>query len=426
MSILKKFDRNYWLYWISSAVSMAASNILQYILSLYVLELTGSATLFASMLSIIIIPRLFLTPLSGVLADRVRKIRLMSWVVLGEAAVLGVYVLLSASFPMELGWIYLLVVVLEIGEVFYDGSAAAILPELVPTDTIKDAISISKVDDGIVVVTSPMLAALLYSAVPLSWAFGVVALLNLSAFLLQRRIRPPYEAAGVRAKKASVWRDFIQGMRYIGQDGFLRSFVAILPVVNAFFSATFSVSVMVLLRESYQLSAYAYGLYCSVTSSMSLLVPLLAVPIVSKFPVQRIFAVSTSLIAAEILGIGCAAFLGVNGSLPIMVSVVIITVLDCMTIAEAIPMQMASSAILQTTVPKALLGRTTSTVKMVSIASVALGNLLFGLLNDLTAVWLPIFLGGVGVACASVAYRASLKKMNKSTNVAASSQEEDL
>ncbi len=412
MSVLKKFDRNYWLYWVASAVSMAASNILQYILSLYVLELTGSATLFASMLSIITIPRLFLTPLAGVLADRIRKIRLMSWVVLGEAVVLGIYALLSGCFSMGIGWIYLLVVVLEIGEIFYDGSATAILPELVPQDAIKDAISISKIDDGIVVVTAPMLAALLYSTAALPWAFGVVAILNFSAFMIQRCIHPKYEVFRNRPsnEKPSVWKDFTQGMRYIWHDSFLRGFVAVLPVANSFFSATFSVSVMYLLRESYQLSAYAYGLYCSVTSSMSLIVPLFAVPIVNKFPAHKIFAVSTTLIAVEIVGIGCAAFFGVNGYMPVMASVLVITALDCMTIAEAIPMQMASSAILQTTVPAQLLGRVSSTVKMISIASVALGNLIFGSLNDLTVVWLPIFLGGAGVGCAAIQYRRTMKK----------------
>ena len=68
-------NRDYWLYWFASSLGMGASNILQYVLSLYVLELTGSATLFASMLSIIIFPRILLTPLAGVMADRVRKSR---------------------------------------------------------------------------------------------------------------------------------------------------------------------------------------------------------------------------------------------------------------------------------------------------------------------------------------------------------------
>ena len=70
------------------------------------------ATLFASMLSIIVLPRLFLTPVAGVMADRIRKIKLMSWIVLGEAVVLGIYALLGSRVSMGIVWIYALVVIL--------------------------------------------------------------------------------------------------------------------------------------------------------------------------------------------------------------------------------------------------------------------------------------------------------------------------
>ena len=43
-------------------------------------------------------------------------------------------------------------------------------------------------------------------------------------------------------------------------------------------------------------------------------------------------------------------------------------------------------------------------MRMVSIASVAVGGMLFSLLNDATWVWLPIFLGAVGVAVASLLF----------------------
>lgn len=414
MRIIKQFDRDYWLYWVASAVSMAASNILQYILSLYVLEITGSATLFASMLSIIILPRLFLTPIAGVMADRLRKITLMSWIVLGEAVVLGIYALLGSRFSMSIVWIYTLVIILEIGEVFYDGASAAILPELVPQDKIKDAISVSKVDDGVVVVAAPMAAALIYSTVTIPWAFAIVAVLNFLAFVMQRCIRTKYEAQhSAGEKKLSVWQDFRQGLSYIRQDSFLRGFVMILPLADTFFSATFSVSVMVLLRERFELSAYAYGLYCSITSSMSMIVPMLAVPIVKKYPPQRIFAVCTSLIAVEIGGIALMAYLGVNGYIPVMASVAAITVLDCMTIAEAMPMQMSSSAMIQTGVKKELLGRVTSVIKMVSIAAVALGDMLFGVLNDISVVWVSILIGAIGVGSASYIYRRIARRNRK-------------
>lgn len=412
--MMKGLDKNYWRYWIASAASQSASNVLQYVVSLYVLEITGSATLFASMLSIIIFPRLALTPISGVIADRVKKIRLMSWIVLGEAIALGFYCVLAQMCSVNVFMIFILVILLEVGEVFYAGPAAAIIPELVEESKLKDAIVISKVDDGIVVVAAPMIAAFLYENLSLSWAFGVVCILNFMAFLLQRRIQPKYEVKQEKAKKKSSYiADFREGIKVIQNDGFLRNFMKVLPVVNAFFGATFSVSIMYLLREVYGLSAYMYGLYCTITASMSMVSPLIVAPFVKKYPASKVFATVTMLIAIEIAGIGVFAFCGVNGVMPVLVSVIGITFLDCLTILAAIPMQMSGSILLQTNIKKELLGRVSSVIQMVSIAAVAAGEMLFGCLNDVINVWIPILIGAVGVGVASVLYRITLKNVEK-------------
>ena len=212
------------------------ANILQYVLSLYVLDLTGSATLFASMLSIIIFPRILLTPLAGVLADRVHKTCLMALILLGEAVVLGVYFLLGQAVPISIALVYVLVVILEIGEIFYGGCEAAILPELVPTERLKDAISISKVDDGIVNVTAPLAAALIYDNLSIAAAFAVIGGLNLLSFVLQALIRPKYEAERRdHTNKPSVWKDFKEGISCIRQNAFLRGFLKVMPIANTFF-----------------------------------------------------------------------------------------------------------------------------------------------------------------------------------------------
>ena len=402
----KGLNRDYWLFWTASSLGMGASNILQYVLSLYVLDLTGSATLFASMLSIIIFPRILLTPLAGVLADRARKIRVMSLILLGEAAVLAIYFLLGQAVTIGVALVYLLVVVLETGEIFYGGCEAAILPELVPQERLKDAISISKVDDGIVQVIAPLAAALIYDHLPIASAFAVIGLLNLLSFLLQTQIHPKYEAPGERkAGKASVRTEFMEGVRCIRQDPFLRGFIKVLPIANAFFGATFSVSVAYLLRQTYAVDTWIYSLYCSVTSAVSMIVPLFAVPLVRKHPANKLFFTATMTIASAILLIGICAVCGVYGVLPVLVSVVLITILDCATIAAAIPMQMTSSIMLQTGVGKSVLGRVSATLRMISIASVAAGEMLFGALNDATWVWLPIFIGSAGVGAASLMFR---------------------
>lgn len=417
---MKKYqglNKDYWLFWVASSLGMGASNILQYVLSLYVLELTGSATLFASMLSIIIFPRILLTPLAGVMADRTKKIRMMSLILLGEAAVLLLYSLLGQIVTMGILWIYLLVILLEVGEIFYGGCSSAILPELVPSKKLENAISISKVDDGIVRVIAPMVAAMIYDNVSISTSFAIIGVLNFLSFILQRLIHPKYESVhAVSAQKVSVWKEFMEGVRCIRENNFLRSFIKVLPIANAFFGATFSVSIAYLLRETYAVDTFVYSLYCSITSAVSMIVPLFAVPIVKKFPARQIFFVATASIAVDIFLIGVCAVLGINGFLPIIAAVILITLFDCLTIAAAMPMQMASSILLQTGVDKSLLGRVSATLRMISIASVAVGEMLFGFLNDATWVWLPIFLGATGVGFASLLFRKTMHYVRQTDN----------
>lgn len=406
MKSYKGLNKDYWLFWFASSLGMGASNILQYVLSLYVLDLTGSATLFASMLSIIIIPRLLLTPLAGVLADRAKKSRLMALILLGEALVLGVYYIIGQAVTIGIILIYVLVVVLEAGEIFYGGCESAILPELVPQERLKDAISISKVDDGIVMVASPLVAALIYDNMSIASAFAVIGLLNFLSFILQALIRPKYEVGlNKSGVKSSVWGDFKEGLRCIKKDSFLRGFIKVMPLVNAFFGATFSVSVAYLLRQTYGVEAWVYSLYCSVTAATSMIVPLFAVSLVKKSKASKLFFTATLTIAFGILMIGIWAICGIYRVLPIAVSIVLITMFDCLTIAAAIPMQMTSSIMLQTGTPQNTLGRVSATIRMVSIASSAIGEMFFGVLNDVTCVWLPIFVGSIGVATSAFLYK---------------------
>ena len=396
---------------------MGASNILQYVLSLYVLDITGSATLFATMLSVIIFPRILLTPLAGVLADRVRKSRAMSLILLGEAIVLCLYFVLGQFVRIGVVLVCLLVVILEIGEIFYGGCEAAILPELVPQDRLKDAISISKVDDGIVQVAAPLAAALIYDHMSIATAFAVIAGLNFLSFVLQALIRPKYETVHEQKKeKTSIWKEFNDGLQCIRNNAFLRGFIKVMPLANAFFGATFAVSVAYLLRQTYAVDAWVYSVYCSVTAAVSMIVPLFAVSIVKKYPPGKLYFAATLTIAAGILLIGVSAVCGMYKLIPVAASIVTITVFDCMTIAAAIPMQMTSSIMIQTGVEKSILGRVSATLRMVGIASGAIGEMLFGVLNDATWVWLPIFLGAVGVASGAFLFKRTIAFSEKTNN----------
>ncbi len=64
------FSKNFTLLVLGQISSLFGNYIIKFALYMYVLDTTGSATVFASILSIADIPTILLSPLGGILADR--------------------------------------------------------------------------------------------------------------------------------------------------------------------------------------------------------------------------------------------------------------------------------------------------------------------------------------------------------------------
>ena len=90
----KLFCRNFVLLILGQVTSLFGNFILRLALSMYVLDATGSAAVFAGILSAAMVPTIMLSPLGGILADRADRRTVM--VVLD--ALTGASVLCAAVF----------------------------------------------------------------------------------------------------------------------------------------------------------------------------------------------------------------------------------------------------------------------------------------------------------------------------------------
>ena len=78
---------------------MGASNILQFTLALYILEKTGSPLIYASILSVIVIPRILLTPIGGVIGDRFKRVNIMKMLNAFQLMIMHGYAEIFPLFP---------------------------------------------------------------------------------------------------------------------------------------------------------------------------------------------------------------------------------------------------------------------------------------------------------------------------------------
>ena len=109
----KLFTKNFILLVLGQVTSLFGNYILKLALSMYVLKVTGSAAIFAGILSIATIPTILLSPFGGILSDRANRRNIM----VALDALSGISVLCAAIFLSErndLTVISVLLVVLSI------------------------------------------------------------------------------------------------------------------------------------------------------------------------------------------------------------------------------------------------------------------------------------------------------------------------
>ncbi len=179
LSVLK--NKNYVLVVLGRFVSSFGTLLQNFALSLYVLEKTGSALLFSSVIAVSLIPRFFLMPIAGVITDKFsRKKMIVNMDILSGVFVLAISVLFLLKGELSLGVIYIIVITLNSINVFFEPSMNSILPDIIEKDKLADANSLMEMSGAIISLTAPIVAGLLYSTL----GIYVILAINAVSFLL--------------------------------------------------------------------------------------------------------------------------------------------------------------------------------------------------------------------------------------------------
>ena len=131
----KLFTKNFTLLVLGQISSLFGNYILKLALSMYVLEVTGSAAIFAGILSLATIPTILLSPLGGIIADRADRRTIM--VALDASTgitVLCTVILLSETNALTV--ISGLLIILSILGAFETPTVQACIPQMLAGDNI--------------------------------------------------------------------------------------------------------------------------------------------------------------------------------------------------------------------------------------------------------------------------------------------------
>ena len=183
MNSERLFTRNFTFLILGQISSLLGNYTLKFALSMYILEQTGSASVFAAMLAVAMLPTILLSPFGGILADRANR----RWIMVGLDSLSGLTVLtagLLLPFGSDLLVIGALLVILSVLAAFESPTVQACIPQILSEDNLMRGNAAVNQAQAITSLVTPFLGSIIYAAfglMPILW--GAVACFFLTAFL---------------------------------------------------------------------------------------------------------------------------------------------------------------------------------------------------------------------------------------------------
>lgn len=164
----KGWGKDFILMVIGQIISLFGNSILRFVLSLYVLDTTHSATIFGGILAISMIPSVVLSPIGGILSDRINRRNIMVGLdFITSALILGFAVLLKVSHPILL--IGTVMIILGCIQAFYQPSVQASIPSLVDEEHLMAANGMVAQVSALASLFGPIVGGFLYAFVDMTW-----------------------------------------------------------------------------------------------------------------------------------------------------------------------------------------------------------------------------------------------------------------
>lgn len=374
----KLLNRNFTLLILGQVSSLLGNLTLKFALSMYILEQTGSASLFAGLLAASMVPTILLSPFGGVLADRADRRAVM----VGLDGLSGLAVLLAAlALPHgpDLAVIAALMIVLSVLAAFESPTVQACVPQMLAgQNVLRGNAMVSQVQAAASLVT-PFLGSLFYTAFGLRPVFyGAVACFFLTA-LLECFLRLPRPAPATRTSLAAMVRqDFAVTLRFLRREQpSILGLLGLSALASMLIAGALVVGFPYLVRTVLGLSARHYGAAESAMGVASILGGALVTLLAGRMRPQHLTAVLV-LVGLCLLPAG-AAFLLPLGALA---RYLILLVLFCGCQLGCSVFSIYAATLIQSRTPAALMGKVMSCVFTLAMCAQPLGQVLYGALFD--------------------------------------------
>ncbi|MGE7987340.1 MFS transporter [Lysinibacillus fusiformis] len=285
----KGFSKDFKILVFGQIISILGSALLRFALSLFVLDMTGRADLFAVLFAISSIP-ILLTPFGGALADRFNRRHLMVlFDVINSVVVLIFYLTLWTEYHSVLG-IGAVMVLLSIISAMYSPAVMASIPLLVSEQHLEQANGIVNGVQALAGVAAPVLGGILYGLLGIKILVLVSGLLFFVTAIVEMYMTIPFVKRDDGGQLVmTLFKDIKEGFTYVVKQSFILKCTVLAALLNLLFTPLFIVGVPIILRVTLEVSDSLYGIGMGIIDFATILGALTMGYFAKKLQINRLY-----------------------------------------------------------------------------------------------------------------------------------------
>ncbi len=408
------FSKDFTLVLIGQIISLFGNAMLRFALPLYLLNLTGSSMVYGTVTACAFIPPILLSPIGGMIADRVNKRNVMVVLDFFTATLILVFSLLMHRVNLIVLLTVTLMLLYGIASA-YQPSVQASIPALVGQEHFMMANSMINTISSFAFLIGPALGGVWYSAYGIKPILWICMFCFLLSAVMELFINIPFEA---QALKGGIWKtvkmDFTESVRFIQKEKpVIGKTLFVISGINLFLSAMIIVALPYLITEVFPFEAAQanrlYGYAQGTLAAGGLIGGICAGVFARLLSIQK----SGNLIilcAICVFPISAILFGSSSGMLNYLVlTLCCFFIMACSTIFT---IQMMS--FIQTETPQQMIGKVIAVILTVSMCAQPLGNALYGILFDICKGFeaLVVLFSGVVSLIIAISARKIFKELS--------------
>lgn len=376
-------NKNFILVVIGQIISLFGNAILRFALPLYLLNQTNSPALFGAVSACSFIPMILLSPIGGIVADRMNKKNIMVFLDFFTAILSLAIIIMLGKLNLVILMLVALIILYGI-QGAYQPAVQASIPALVSVDFLMPANAVINLVSSIARLIGPVIGGILYVAIGINTILYLSLICFIIAAIMEMFIKIPFEKRETKdSVMIIVFKDMKESLKFIRYEKPMVGKVAlILASINLFFSTLIIIGLPVIVTQKLGFDAILanrlYGYAEGALAAGGLVGGILAGTIGRKMHISK---ADRLLACCSLTLVPIGAVLLFKAPSMLAYAIIVISCFVMMLLSSLVSIQLM--VFVQMSTPNELIGKVMSLAMCICLSAQPVGQAIYGMLFEL-------------------------------------------